>query len=84
VNAGLICYRLDGWNVSEAGMIPDVGSCIGLSVLALGAMHFFNMFMIAKFGKTVSGWVSVREHGEHGEKVADSGVAPTGPLRDVT
>jgi hypothetical protein len=81
VNVGLICYRLDGWNVSEAGMIPDVGSRIGLSVLALGAMHFFNMFMIAKFGKTVSGWVSVREHGE---KVVDSGVAPTGPLRDVT
>ncbi len=62
VNVGLICYRLEGWKVSDAGLIPDVGSRIGLSVLALGAMHFFNMFMIAKFGKTVNSWVSVREH----------------------
>ena len=46
-----------------------------------GAIHFFNMFMIAKFGKTDICWVSVREHGE---KVADSGVAPTSRLRNAT
>jgi hypothetical protein len=80
VNVGLICFRLDGWKVSDAGVIPDVGSRIGLSVLALGAMHFFNMFMIAKFGKTVSGWVSVREHEE---KVAVSVAMPEGAVRNV-
>ncbi len=70
VNIGLICYRLQGWSLGAggAGLIPDVGSRIGLSVLALGAMHFFNMFMIAKFGKIVSGWVSVREN-LNGDKV---------------
>jgi hypothetical protein len=70
VNIGLICYRLQGWSLGAggAGLIPDVGSRIGLSVLALGAMHFFNMFMIAKFGKIVSGWVSVREN-MSGDKV---------------
>ncbi len=80
VNVGLICFRLDGWKVSDAGVIPDVGSRIGLSVLALGAMHFFNMFMIAKFGKTVSGWVSVREHGD---KAAVSVAVPADIVREV-
>jgi hypothetical protein len=66
VNVGLICARLDGWQVSQTGPIPDVGSRIGVSVLALGAMHFFNMYMIAKFGRVVSGWTSVREGSVNG------------------
>jgi uncharacterized protein (DUF1800 family) len=66
VNVGLICARLDGWQVSQTGPIPDVGSRIGVSVLALGAMHFFNMYMIAKFGRVVTGWTSIRERDVNG------------------
>jgi hypothetical protein len=64
VNIGFICYRLDGWKVGVADLIPDVGSRIGLSVLALGGMHFFNMFMIAKFGRTVRSWTTQHDGGE--------------------
>lgn len=56
VNIGFICTRLDGWGTYAHDLIPAVGSRVGLSVLMLGGMHFFNMFMIAKFGKTVSSW----------------------------
>lgn len=56
VNIGFICTRLDGWGTYAINLIPDVGSKVGLSVLILGGMHFFNMFMIAKFGRTVSSW----------------------------
>ncbi|HEX9392076.1 MAG TPA: hypothetical protein VF928_12250 [Usitatibacteraceae bacterium] len=57
VNIGFICARLDGWNVSNVDLVPNVGAKVGFSVLVLGLMHFFNMVMIAKFGKTVSSWV---------------------------
>jgi hypothetical protein len=62
VNIGFICTRLDGWKAGTIDLIPDVGSRVGLSILVLGAMHFFNMFMIAKFGRTVSSWVWDREN----------------------
>lgn len=62
VNIGFICTRLDaGWNVRASGLIPDVGAKVGMSVLVLGGMHFFNMYMIAKFGRTVNGWLHLRE-----------------------
>lgn len=64
VNIGFICTRLDGWKAGAIDLIPDVGSRVGLSILVLGAMHFFNMFMIAKFGRTVSSWVWDRENDE--------------------
>lgn len=64
VNIGFICTRLDGWGSSAINLIPDVGSKVGLSVLMLGGMHFFNMFMIAKFGRTVSSWTSVSHEGQ--------------------
>jgi hypothetical protein len=67
VNIGFICVRLDGgWHVDADSFIPAVGARVGLSVLVLGAMHFFNMIMIAKFGRTVSGWVSVRNSDKDG------------------
>jgi hypothetical protein len=41
--------------------VPDavvfLSSKIGLAVLVLGAMHFFNMHAIAQFGRKVSGWL---------------------------
>jgi hypothetical protein len=61
VNVGFICFRLGGWENFAEDMIPYVGAKIGISVLVLGLMHFFNMIMIAKFGRTVSNWVRVNE-----------------------
>jgi hypothetical protein len=57
VNIGFICARLDGWNASSVDLVPNVGAKVGTSVLVLGLMHFFNMVMIAKFGRAVNGWV---------------------------
>jgi len=62
INLGFIGVRLDGWSADQAASIPYVGSKIGVSLLVLGAMHFFNMLMIARFGRTVSGWVRANEH----------------------
>lgn len=65
INIGFICTRLGaGWNMREEDFIPTVVSSVGLSVLVLGAMHFFNMIMIAKFGRTVSNWVRVSDQGD--------------------
>ncbi|SOD56836.1 hypothetical protein [Pseudoxanthomonas wuyuanensis] len=60
INIGFIALRLDGWDAQKAvvSMIPYVGSKIGLSVLVLGAMHFFNMAMISRYGRTVASWAS--------------------------
>ena len=60
VNLGLIGLRLEGWD-ETAAVIPSVGSKIGMSILVLGAMHFFNMVMIARFGSTVRGWMHARD-----------------------
>jgi hypothetical protein len=62
VNIGFICLRLNVWPSQQIELIPAIGSRIGVSVLVLGLMHFFNMLMIARFGKTVSTWM--RNHGE--------------------
>ncbi len=58
INIGFIALRLDGWSVNGSDLIPYVTSKIGVSALTLGAMHFFNMVMIAKLGRTVSRWVN--------------------------
>lgn len=59
VNIGFICLRLNTWPAQQIELIPALGSRIGVSILVLGAMHFFNMLMIARFGKTVSNWTRV-------------------------
>ncbi|MFM2448656.1 MAG: hypothetical protein RIS44_1106 [Pseudomonadota bacterium] len=61
INIGFIALRLDGWSVNGSDLIPYVTSKIGVSALTLGAMHFFNMVMIAKLGRTVSRWVRTNE-----------------------
>ena len=68
INIGFIGIRLNGWNSAEAlqNMIPYIGSKIGLSILILGAMHFFNMMMIARYGQVVTAWVRRNEE-EHGD-----------------
>jgi hypothetical protein len=39
-------------------MIRFLSSKVGLAVLILGAMHFFNMHAIARFGRKVSDWLN--------------------------
>ncbi len=80
VNVGFIALRMGGWDEGKAAasIIPYVSSKIGLSVLVLGAMHFFNMAMISRYGRTVAGWA-------HGQQVARAplpgGVPPLPPER---
>ncbi len=38
--------------------IRFLSSKVGLAVLVLGAMHFFNMHAIARFGRKVSDWLN--------------------------
>jgi hypothetical protein len=56
VNIGFICLRLSAWPAQQVDLVPALGSRIGVSILVLGLMHFFNMLMIARFGRTVSHW----------------------------
>lgn len=65
INVGFIAVRLQNWDasLSATDIIPYAGSKIGLSVLILGAMHFFNMMMISRFGKTVAQWASSQDNG---------------------
>ena len=69
VNIGFICARLEGWgwSINNVDLIPNVGSRVGTSVLVLGFMHFFNMVMIAKFGKAVTGWVRTSGNESRGD-----------------
>lgn len=57
VNIGFISMRLHAWPAEQIELIPALGSRIGSSILVLGIMHFTNMLLIARFGKTVSGWM---------------------------
>lgn len=63
INLGFISYRLNDWHVDTVSLIPEVGSRVGISLLVLGAMHFFNMLMIARFGRVVKDWVRDQEAG---------------------
>lgn len=67
INIGFITLRLDGWDMDKAivSLVPYVGSKIGLSVLVLGGMHFFNMLLISRYGRTVAGWARGQQAG-HG------------------
>ena len=42
------------------GAIRFLSSKVGLAVLVLGAMHFFNMGAIAQFGRKVNSWLDDR------------------------
>lgn len=83
VNIGFICTRLGGWRADTVDLIPDVGSRVGLSVLVLGGMHFFNMFMIAKFGRTVSSWASVRHDDQPLPKNPTTPISPINPTAEA-
>lgn len=60
VNIGFISMRLHAWPAEQIELIPALGSRIGSSILVLGIMHFVNMLLIARFGRTVSNWMEER------------------------
>ena len=59
VNIGFITLTLSLGNepTGFADAIRFLSSKVGLAVLVLGAMHFFNMGAIAQFGRRVNGWL---------------------------
>ncbi|ATY34462.1 hypothetical protein [Sphingomonas psychrotolerans] len=59
INIGFITLTLSLG--AEPHTIPDairfLSGKVGLAVVVLGAMHFFNMGAIAHFGRKVNGWL---------------------------
>jgi hypothetical protein len=60
INIGwiLLTLRYGAEPTSWAEAIKFVSSKVGLAVLVLGGMHFFNMHAIARFGRKVSEWLN--------------------------
>ncbi|HSJ79068.1 MAG TPA: hypothetical protein VK913_10090 [Erythrobacter sp.] len=58
VNLGwiLLTLRFGASPETAADMIRFLSTKIGVVVVALGLMHFFNMNAIAKFGRKVGAW----------------------------
>jgi len=65
VNLGwiLLTLRFGAEPESLAEAIKFLSSKIGLVVVALGFMHFFNMNAIAKFGRKVGQWLREESFG---------------------
>jgi hypothetical protein len=59
VNLGFITLTLQIGAEPENinGAIRFVSSKVGLAVIVLGMMHFFNMHAIARFGRKVADWL---------------------------
>ena len=58
VNLGFISLRLGNWTPGHDHLIGELGVRIGVTLLVLGGMHFFNMLMIARMGRTIRGWIA--------------------------
>lgn len=58
VNLGFISLRLGDWTPAYGDLIGELGVRIGVTLLVLGGMHFFNMLMIARMGRTIRGWIA--------------------------
>jgi hypothetical protein len=63
VNIGFISLTLSLG--TEPTTLPEairfLSSKVGLAVLVLGGMHFFNMSAIARFGRKVNGWFAEQQ-----------------------
>jgi hypothetical protein len=68
INLGFISYRLGRWPETGA-LVPEIGMRIGVTLLVLGAMHFFNMLLIARMGQTVNRWLRAQDRALAGETV---------------
>ncbi|QNQ11353.1 hypothetical protein [Sphingomonas alpina] len=60
INIGFITLTLSLGNepTTLTGAIRFLSGKVGLAVVVLGAMHFFNMGAIAQFGRKVNGWLN--------------------------
>jgi hypothetical protein len=58
INLGFISLRLGNWLPGHGSVVGELGTRIGVTLLVLGAMHFFNMLMIARMGRTIRGWIA--------------------------
>ena len=58
VNLGFICLRLGNWTPAVDELVGELGVRIGVTLLVLGGMHFFNMLMIARMGRTIRDWIA--------------------------
>ena len=60
INIGFITLTLSyaGEPQTVSGAIRFLAGKVGLAVMVLGGMHFFNMAMIARFGRKVNGWLA--------------------------
>lgn len=72
VNLGFILLTLRFGQPPET--LPDairfLASKVGLAVLVLGIMHFFNMGAIARFGRMVGSWIRESETAGHNAEAA--------------
>jgi hypothetical protein len=59
VNIGFITLTLSYGSEPQTwpAMIRFLSGKVGLAVIVLGGMHFFNMHAIARFGRKVSDWL---------------------------
>ena len=60
INIGWILLTLEYGTepATWTDVIKFVSSKVGLAVVVLGGMHFFNMHAIARFGRKVSDWLN--------------------------
>ena len=66
VNLGFILLTISVGKEPQSYVeaIRFVSSKVGLAVVVLGAMHFFNMGAISHFGRKVNGWLYGQESGQ--------------------
>lgn len=57
INLGFICFRLGSWAPTGENLVGALGTRIGVTLLVLGAMHFVNMLLIARMGRTIGAWM---------------------------
>ena len=66
VNIGFITLTLSLGNepATYTEAIRFLSSKVGLAVLVLGGMHFFNMTAIARYGRKVNDWLTDQRAGQ--------------------
>ncbi|MFN9732091.1 MAG: hypothetical protein ACK59M_16900 [Pseudomonadota bacterium] len=79
VNLGFISLRLGNWAPVPDDLVGELGARIGVTLLVLGGMHFFNMMMIARMGRTIRGWIANYNPGPE----VSSSASPPPPLPSV-
>ncbi len=66
INIGFITLTLSyaGEPQTVSGAMRLLAGKVGLAVMVLGGMHFFNMAMIARFGRKVNAWLADQRQSE--------------------